>query len=530
MPLVRAILDAMRLAALERQVPGVPVRLSIAAALALHALTAWLHDGYYHPDEHYQILEFAWAKLGRAPFSTLPWEFAERIRPAIQPVIAAGAIRAFELAGVFSPFAAAFALRLASALLGLWVTIAVCARTVPAIRREWLKRFAFASSLFFWVAAAAHSRFSSENWGGLWLFAGLCLALDALDDADGPSPSATRQAWLSAGAGVAWGVALWCRFQMGIALAGIGAWMLFARRTPWRVAIGAALAGAAAVAASVCLDRWFYGAWVLTPLNYFRVNILRGTAASFGTAPAWVALAPFVEFLGPPLSFGFIAAVVAGCWYARRSPLVWAIVPFVAVHAAIAHKETRFMAPVIFGLLPLIAVSIDSLPEPVADRLTHWRGRRPGRVVAGVAWAANVAALVVVTLVPLDDDARLRRWLWDDSGRAPASLYSLNGAPYDDLLPMNYYRPPNLRVLPLAQLGRRISSDIAAGRRSLVLYEGTAPLFLFPPVPVDCRPLARSRADWLVRLDRSNWPLKRGVWTVCEATPSPSVPALLESK
>jgi len=499
----------------------VPVRLCIAAALALHVLTAWLHKGFLNPDEHYQILEFAWAKLGNGPWSALPWEFAARIRPAIQPVIAAAVIRAFELAGLFNPFVVAFTLRLLSALLGLWVTVAVCARALPWLRHERLQRFAFLASLFFWAAATVHGRYSSENWGGIWLFGGLCLALDAVGD----EPVDRRRALaLAAAAGAAWGIAFYCRFQVGVAIAGIAAWMVVVRRSPWKIVAAAALGGLVVIALNVCVDRWFYGEWVLTPINYFRVNLLQGAAATFGTSPPWVTLLPFVWTLGPPLSFAFIATVAAGIWFARRNVLVWTVVPFVAVHAAIAHKEARFMAPVIYGLVPLIAISIDSLPAAVIGPLSRWGLRWPGRLVVGIMWAANALALVAVTVVPVtvlpvNERAGLLQWLWDDCHASAATLYSINRAPYDDLLPLNFYRPPKLRVAKLSQLGSDVASGAVNARRALVLYEGTAPLFLVPPVPVECRPLVRSQPDWFLSVGRIRWLPRTRVWTICEARP-----------
>ncbi len=45
----------------------------------------------------------------------------------------------------------------------------------------------------------------------------------------------------------------------------------------------------------------------------------------------------------PPYSLAILAVLVAGVWYARRHMLVWATVPFVVVHAIIAHKEPRFL-------------------------------------------------------------------------------------------------------------------------------------------------------------------------------------------
>ena len=36
----------------------------IALAIVIYGITAWNSHGYYHADEHYQIIEFAGEKLG----------------------------------------------------------------------------------------------------------------------------------------------------------------------------------------------------------------------------------------------------------------------------------------------------------------------------------------------------------------------------------------------------------------------------------------------------------------------------------
>jgi GPI mannosyltransferase 3 len=510
-------MPSARLALLDRHLPNVPVRLWIAAALVLHVATAWLHGGFLNADEHYQILEFAWWRLGHAPASDLAWEFAARIRPAIQPAIAAGVIHGFELAGAFNPFVAAFVLRLASALLGLWVTVALCARVVPALTRDWLKPLAFAASLFLWVAPALHSRFSAENWGGIWLFAAVCLVLDSIDAWPASRP---RSVALAAAAGVAAGVAFYCRFQVGFALAGLGAWML-ARRLPFRLVLAVAAAGLAMIGLNVCVDRWFYGDWLFTPLNYFHVNVVQGRASTFGVSPPWATLVPFLVVLGPPVSLAFVAIAFAGCWFARRHPLVWVIVPFVAAHAMVPHKEARFMIPVLYGLVPLLAVSVDSLPARLLDPLGRWISRPTGRAGVSLIAAANAVALGVLTIVPINERAALLQWLWEESRSAPITLYSAARAPYDDLLPLNYYRPPGVRVVPLERLGAVGTSGQAGERneaaaRSFVLYEGVHPPRLLASRTTDCPTIARTLPDWVVENDRFGWLSGESVWTVCK--------------
>src|SRR5271168_2644570 len=90
-------------------------------ALVVYITTAWCSEGYYHPDEHFQILEFADYKLGRIPTGDLPWEFSSHIRPGLQPFLAISAIRATEFIGITNPFTQAFLMRLVTGLLCLWM-------------------------------------------------------------------------------------------------------------------------------------------------------------------------------------------------------------------------------------------------------------------------------------------------------------------------------------------------------------------------------------------------------------------------
>src|SRR5262252_3835809 len=155
---------------LKAELPGVGVGPIVAAAAAVVAASAWFNEGFFSHDEHFQILEFAWFKLGRTPPAALAWEFGERMRPAIQPWLAAGVFKVLGVPRVVTPFFAEFLLRLASGLLGLWVSLEVCLRTIPWVREPSLKRLLLVGMLFLWFLPYEHGRFASENWGGILFF------------------------------------------------------------------------------------------------------------------------------------------------------------------------------------------------------------------------------------------------------------------------------------------------------------------------------------------------------------------------
>src|SRR5512138_4827 len=84
------------------------------SALAL-LVTTWFAVGYSHPDEHFQILEFAGLKLGRNVPSNLPWEYHVQMRSAFQPAIVVWVHDFLKIFGSDNPFTLAFILRVLSA-------------------------------------------------------------------------------------------------------------------------------------------------------------------------------------------------------------------------------------------------------------------------------------------------------------------------------------------------------------------------------------------------------------------------------
>ena len=52
-------------------------------ALVVYIVAAWFSTGFYHGDEHYQLIEFAAYKMGTVSPEGLAWEFTARVRPAL---------------------------------------------------------------------------------------------------------------------------------------------------------------------------------------------------------------------------------------------------------------------------------------------------------------------------------------------------------------------------------------------------------------------------------------------------------------
>ena len=100
----------------------------MALGLLLILVAAVRSVGFHNADEHFQVLEFAGAKLGRTPWSALPWEYSFQMRPWLQPALYTLGARGLAGARRRGSLRWAFAFRLFSGLvawLGL-VGLAVC--------------------------------------------------------------------------------------------------------------------------------------------------------------------------------------------------------------------------------------------------------------------------------------------------------------------------------------------------------------------------------------------------------------------
>jgi hypothetical protein len=436
----------------EGRAAGLPLGTLALLAALLHVGVTLLAVNPWHPDEHFQILEFAWARAGLSPLADLPWEFPARIRPTLQPLLALGALDALRGLGVESPYVWVLGLRLVTLALAFAVVLHVCARVAPTLgpagrRTLWL------SALFLWFLPLLTSRFTSENWGGLALVAAIPL-LEA---------GSTRSRDYAAGALL--GLSFMLRFQMAFACAALVLWLLWSGGTGRARALRVVAGSVAPVALGVLCDAWFYRGFVLTPWEYLRVNIFEGVAATFGTSPWYWYLAQAPLWMAPPLGIALAALCAVAVAARPRSPWVWAALAFLAGHSLVAHKELRFLFPLAYTLPVLAAMGVDA----IAGR---WEAahRRWARAF-GWAAAGQSAVLAVFLLTPSihrgkEFDWHFYRFLWDTAESiSDGNVYVLQRGedPYRvwDLEGHVYHHP---RVQGLAyEPGARLSDVVPPG-------------------------------------------------------------------
>lgn len=312
-------------------------------------LASWFSVGYHHPDEYFQIFEFASWRAGITPAEDLPWEFSRYMRPALQPTLVYAAIRVSEALGWFHPFHLMTVFRFLAGLLFFTTAItmwrAFSGDFFPKARRTFIL---FLGLLLFATPYLA-VRFSSENVSGCLFFLSLAMVKDAEKKSSGRL--------LVAGALL--GLSFHTRYQIAFAMLGLGLWLLVRYRHALRVPLLVILGTLVTLSAGVLLDTWFYGKWVLCPYNYFVENIVYEKAAGFGVKP-WhyylerLAWGPLLA-MGPLVILGYVVLLFL---YPGHLFTVVSL-PFLVAHSLVGHKELRFLFPMYLLVPYLIGLAVD---------------------------------------------------------------------------------------------------------------------------------------------------------------------------
>lgn len=311
-------------------------------AVFFHVLGAWFSVGYHHPDEHYQIWEWANYFVGINPSGkNLPWEFAAQIRPWFQPLLHAGFIKFFLAIDLYNPFTTAFLAREIYALLNIVALYSLFktlkSRFLAAPYSANLKIFEWSVALL-WFFPYIHCRTSSENLAGIFLTFAFSLLLN--------------QSKKMVTIGLLFGFAFLSRYQVALGLAGLGIYFLVKEKKIIRdhvLMLGGFLL---AVIAGVLMDRIGYGTWVFTPYQYFNVNLVKGVAATYSPYP-WYQYIVWLLQLNPFVTIPIFYGIYAYVKKIKMDPLLAFTSAFCLLQFFITNKEYRFLFPV-FNFIPFI--------------------------------------------------------------------------------------------------------------------------------------------------------------------------------
>jgi len=478
----------------------------VLLSLVLHLCAAFFSEGRAHPDSDYQILEFAHSKIETGVSRTLPWEFFEQIRPAVQPAIAYAMHR---YATGPDPFATVWLLRLASTALGFFSIWLLCGQALRWLNHGWSKAALVLFTGLFWLLPFLNTRFASESWAGAFLCLGIVLVLVACRE------NFRFALWSALTAGLVLGFAFYLRFPVALALLGLGLWLIVIERPGIRIIAAMALSFLLALGINLLLDRWFYGQWTLTPVNYFLINLVEAKAAQFGVDPWWYYIEKLLLLMVPPFSLVLLPAMIGAVILKPRNILVWTVVFFMVGHSFIDHKETRFLMPMIYPLLVLSVVGLEALFDKLALSRNIFCSSRGARLGVYLFFALNGLALAVFSFLPANQETVVHKWIYQASMESPMEIVAYGENPYDNGSgTIGFFRSPKVSFHK-AGSSDELEAYFESVRETAYVFVPTA----YPPAALlalcpDFALESSALPQWLRWVDRRQWLSKVRIWSI----------------
>jgi hypothetical protein len=300
-----------------------------------------------HPDEHQQFLEQAYRMIHG--YSRTFWEQELGMRHPIYPALLAAPLRVMEMMGVRNPLVQAAVIRFILGALALWASCLVAWQfqrrgdTITALGLALV--FALSPDIVF-----VQTHVLSETTATIPFLLAVC--------------------WLDRRpilAGAMLGVCFGIRFQMGFLIGGaiVIAWggNRFRLRGPF---LQFALAALGSLVALGVVDWFAYGKPFNSPIQYFYSNIWQGLSKHWGVSP-WYQYFVWLWIGGGPIVLVLTAFLLVGALREWKFAVLVAL--FTLGHMAVAHKEGRFLLPVVPLVLTLVVVPIGLALAWLAKRI-----------------------------------------------------------------------------------------------------------------------------------------------------------------
>ena len=467
--------------------------------LLLIICTAFFSIGYYHFDEHYQIIEFVSFKLGLSPENSLAWEYGSKIRPWLQPAFYYQVAKIVEPFGITNPFTLALAFRLITGLLS-WITLFLTAIwVVNSVKNPTLSKFFITILFTLCFIPYLSARTSSETFSGIFLTLGFLVT--TIPKQFSKFSFLGRIKYLIAG--LLFGLSIAARYQIGFGVFGFLIWMLFFDKSKcnsiFQISVGLLIP----LTLGILVDHWGYGEWTFAPWNYYKANIIDGVAASFGVSPFWYY--PILMVYHPMMPVNLLLLIGLITFWLRffKHPITWITVFFIFFHSLVGHKETRFLFPIL--LLSLMAwfmayQSILETPSYLSIKLRRFRFSK----LFGFIILFNYVCLAFFALNNSEYNVTVRRHIYNNMPKDPIYVYGTSLF----LRSAKFYEGPNYQEISLQSLNK---VDIKTG----FIATDTIPKAreIFEKYP-QAKLVFRTLPAWTIKFNYFDWVSRTRIWSI----------------
>lgn len=407
------------------------IQLFLLLGLVVQVVTSVTAVGFFHPDQHFQLLEFSSYQLGKANSAASVWELKAMIRPTLQVYLFSGYEMVCGLFKLTDPYTQMTILRL---IVSIAMLLLFNIMLLFYLKNETETTIFYALLLlnFSWCFPYVRSLFSSEIMSSL-VFFGTVFWYDLRKQ----KPESIVFLLL---VGFLLCVSFYLRFQIGFAIAGFGVWLLLVEKK-YAAILPLAIGFAVGAALNTYLDYGFYHHWVFTPYQYYYSNIVEGKAAAFGTASFLVYIAVLVAVIAAPPS-GIILF-----WYGLKAsfknighPIVITVVFFIIGHCFVGHKEERFLYP-IFNALPIITgLGLGGFINFYSNCKKWMRYCINGILIFSVS--LNIFLLFVFMVTPYSQTVYFSYLIKEKFKGISTSIYCIQRTPFEteNGLPLTFYQ------------------------------------------------------------------------------------------
>jgi phosphatidylinositol glycan class B len=407
----------------------------LTIAIVVFTLSAIFSIGYFHFDEHFQVIEFAELKSGHNSISDLAWEYGSRIRSSFQPILAHLGIQFFRMLSIRDPYMIMTLLRIITAVIALVSITFFVKRTAFLIETKMLFWYQL-TSYFLCFIPFINVRFSSEAYSGIVFIIAIGVFYTELKYKD----------YLL---GLMLGLAFLLRFQTAFMSIGFLIWLIVIYKAKVQSVLKILFAIALVLIFGAFLDTWFYEKLTFSFYNYFQVNIVDGTASNWGISP-WYYYIVYTFDINWALALLIWLCMLCQFVINSRSLVSFLLFPFIVAHFIIPHKELRFLFPAC-NFLPLVIVSSISILKNrlKLNRIFPYFFKTLAVFLVGL----NLVYLLALTFIPADFNGRINvtRYIYYNFPNRPIKLYSsIWNNPYRPIpVNQNFYLNKNVKIVTL---------------------------------------------------------------------------------
>ena len=413
------------------------LRLILLSGILVQFIICIVQLGFYHPDQHFQIIEFSSHQLHKASGASAVWEFTDFIRPTLQIYLFSAYRVICEWIHITTPYLQLTLLRL---IIGLFSFCLFNLMTIYYLRRQEKRTLYFALAIlnFSWVLPYTRTLFGSELMSSIFFF-GTLFFYDLNKEKKGfliPFIS-----------GILFCLSFYFRFQIGFAIVGFGLWVLLVEKKYSKL-IPLVLGAVLAAFINTYLDYHFYHQFIISPYNYFHVNITQGKAASFSSDSFLVYIAVLIAVITvPPFSIILFYYGLKSCFKKIAEPVVISALLFVVGHCFVAHKEERFFFPILNVLPIVIGLSLPDFMDYL-NRCKKWIALFI-KSIFGFSLILNFFLLVTLMIVPYSQTVYFSKLITEKFENGGVTIYCLNRTPFEteNHLPLAFYQTaaPNIQ-------------------------------------------------------------------------------------